>query len=959
MPAMGQLRRWIALATAMVLALLVLPVVSTEVALAANTVPFTAKFSTNANGAIITVGNNLLTCPASAGNCSSARNGAALDNNGFAMVNLDADNVGSTFNSSSSNLNLPQGSTVLWAGLYWGARLQAGTGGSGGSAATINTMQLRLPGEASYRAVTASTAAHDQFGPNSMSYNAYQRYADVTGLVQQGGNGAYWGANVTAATGMDRYAGWAMSVVYSAPGLPLRNLTVFDGFDVVSQGNPQNIAVSGFQAPQAGTVDAQLTMVAYEGDLAQTGDFTRLNSTQLATAVSAGLNFFDSVNSLNGASVGSRNPVDRNMLGFDIKNLGASGAIPNNATSARFTFSSNGDVYYPGVLGLAINLYAPDFTASSKSVVNVNGNNPARPGDTLQYTLNYVNTGQDPALGVVSEDLLPENTTYVPGSLALVNPVSGAATPVTDGAGDDVGEVDGRTVRVRLGTGATAATGGRMACSGTGCADDGPSRTAYTFQVTLDDAAGGTTVTNLADLDYRTATTGIAATYTTNPASVDVVEQADVSIAKEMSPDPASVGQRVTATLTVRNNGPNRATDVMVSDQIPEGWDRVTATTTQGSCTVGDGAVSCSVGNMPNEATATITMSGTTSPGSTATTLTNVASVTTTAFDPAPANNVSGDTITLNRQADLSITKTPRPASARPGDPVTWTLTVTNAGPSDARNVLINDALDVAGQATVTGATITGGTNPTCTRPTGRAVRCAVATLPAGATATVTVTGVLATNVTADVVTDTARVSSNTPEASTDDNTARATVTVAAPQADVRVTKDGPANVVAGQTITWTATATNFGPSDAAGVVVTDTVPAGVTGIRASTSRGEACTVTGRTVTCPVGALPSAGPGVPGAAVAITVTGTVAPDATGTLENLATSTATTADPATGNNTASADTDVTVEHDLAVAKTANRTTLPGEAPRPVTYTITITNNGPSAARNVGVTDALPP
>ena len=43
-------------------------------------------------------------------------------NNAYQMVNLDADTVGTTFNSSGSDLLLPAGSSVLWAGLYWGAR---------------------------------------------------------------------------------------------------------------------------------------------------------------------------------------------------------------------------------------------------------------------------------------------------------------------------------------------------------------------------------------------------------------------------------------------------------------------------------------------------------------------------------------------------------------------------------------------------------------------------------------------------------------------------------------------------------------------------------------------------------------------------------------------------------------------------------------------------------------------
>jgi large repetitive protein len=945
------IRRGLAALCAALMAAPVVLTMQSEPAAAAPTVPFTPKFTTNANGAITTIGNNLLTCRAST-SCMNARNGATADNNGFVMVNLDTDNVAGTTNSSSSQLALPEGASVLWAGLYWGGRLQAGSGGQGGSAVDIATMSFRAPGDASYRTVDASTAAHDQFGPNSQSNNAYQRFADVTSIVRAAGNGDYWGANVAAATGEDRYAGWAMTVVFSAPGLPLRNLTVFDGFDVVGRGSPQNVDVSGFLAPQSGPVDAQLTMVAYEGDLAQTGDFTRLNSTQLGTPLSPGSNFFNSTNDVSGTSVPTRTPAHRNMLGFDIKNMGASGAIPNGATEATFTFSSNGDVYYPGVVGLAINLYAPDLTSSAKSVVNVNGNSPSRPGDTLQYTVRYNNTGQDAAVQAVSEDVLPPNTTYVPDSLRYLAAPGVPPAFLTDDVGDDRGEIDGGTVRVRVGTGATTTTGGTIAIGAS---------PAYSFRVTLDEDAGGTTVTNSAELSYRTATTGTAAVYTTNPASVDVVQQADVSITKDMTPDPTAVGGQLQATLTVGNAGPNTATGVTVTDPIPAGWGGVTATATQGSCTVSDGTVTCSLGDVADGATAEVTLRGTTASSSTATALTNVASVTTTAFDPAPSNNVSADTITLTRQADLSVTKTPSPASAPAGSPVTWTVTATNDGASDAQNVLISDAIDVAGQATMTGAVLDAASvaaGGTCTQPTGRAVRCAVPTLAAGASATVTITGRLATDLAAGTtVTDTAAVASGTPDPSTSNNSATAAVTVTDPEADLRVAKTGPASVTAGQAISWTVTATNFGPSDAPGVVVTDTVPAGVTDVMATPSRGT-CTVTDQTVSCDAGALPAGAPGEAGAAVTVTITGTVDPEATGTLTNEASATSTADDPAEDDNTATADTTVTASYDLAVSKSANRTTLPGQAPRPVTYTITVTNNGPSAARDITVTDLTP-
>ena len=122
-------------------------------------------------------------------------------------------------------------------------------------------------------------------------------------------------------------------------------------------------------------------------------------------------------------------------------------------------------------------MYAPDFTSSTKSSTNLAGRTPALPGDVVEYTLTYVNTGQDPATGTVASDPIPTGTTYVPGSLQIVDgPGAGA---LSDASGDDRGEVvplpppDAPggpavpTVRVRLGTNPTTVAGGTIAAGAT------------------------------------------------------------------------------------------------------------------------------------------------------------------------------------------------------------------------------------------------------------------------------------------------------------------------------------------------------------------------------------------------------------------------------------------------------------------------------------------------------------
>jgi uncharacterized repeat protein (TIGR01451 family) len=112
---------------------------------------------------------------------------------------------------------------------------------------------------------------------------------------------------------------------------------------------------------------------------------------------------------------------------------------------------------------------------------------------------------------------------------------------------------------------------------------------------------------------------------------------ADLSITKTDSPDPVLLGENVTYTLDVKNNGPDAATNVVVTDRLPSSTAYVSATSTQGSCTHVGNIVTCNLGTMNNGDMATVTVVARTRGNPN--TIFNTATVTSDVCDLDPANN--------------------------------------------------------------------------------------------------------------------------------------------------------------------------------------------------------------------------------------------------------------------------------------------------------------------------------
>lgn len=338
----------------------------------------------------------------------------------------------------------------------------------------------------------------------------------------------------------------------------------------------------------------------------------------------------------------------------------------------------------------------------------------------------------------------------------------------------------------------------------------------------------------------------------------------------------------------------------------------------------------------------------------TARSVTNLASATVA----GTTSNTASKTINLG--TDLSISKSSSPKAYVAGSSLTYTIIVTNNGPSAVTGATVTDTLPAA-LSSFTWTCTTAGSGASCgtAGPVVGNIN-ALVDLPVGTQAVFTVSGTVPLGTTG-TINNTASVSP--PSGIVDvipGNNSATDSNGAGTSADLVIRKtSSPKPYVAGSALTYTITVTNNGPSSVTGATVVDSIPSTITGVTWTSSiMGSASVTSGATGS---GNSLSATLNIGSAfadKVIFTVTGTVPADTTGGISNTATVTPPTGttDLVPGNNTATDNNPTGSQADLTITKTSTPTVY--VAGSPLTYTIVVSNVGPTDAIGARVQDALP-
>jgi uncharacterized repeat protein (TIGR01451 family) len=418
---------------------------------------------------------------------------------------------------------------------------------------------------------------------------------------------------------------------------------------------------------------------------------------------------------------------------------------------------------------------------------------------------------------------------------------------------------------------------------------------------------------------------------------LDTSSRADLAVTQTVDVPSPILGQNITFAVTVTNTGPNPDSAIKVVDLLPTG---VTYVSDDGA-----GAYDSSTGVWTVPVALAVSTAATlhiTATVETTDPVTNTAQVSASSLvDTNPANDKASVTVSAPRSADVAVTMMASPSVAHVGDPVTYTITLTNHGGDVAYSLHINDSFPSFSTLTATSSTASAGVFNAATGLWN------VPSLAKGATETLAMTFTVPNTV--GSLSNTGSISSaSTSDPNTTNNSANASVNIVSPAA-VTGTKTVAGSFLPGGTVTYTVVLTNngtFAQLDNPGDEFDDVLPASLALQSASATSGTASANLGTNTVSWNGTIAGEGGSV---TIMITATvgsmaggttisnqGTIHFDADGNGTNESTS-------QTGNGSGPGATSFQV---LSPSSVSGVKTVAGnfEEAGLVTYTIVLTNSG---------------
>ncbi|MCR8842658.1 hypothetical protein NQ117_03100 [Paenibacillus sp. SC116] len=512
--------------------------------------PILRRYTTTTNGAMTFTGNTL----------------------GFGVINPSYNDIGAfitldptlqeagyppgstrdwKLNASQAQLRVPAASEVLYAELIWGGTAKFNTSDV---TADLDTPVTFIDPNGSAQTIspdsaTAQTVVHEK-------HTFYIRSANVTALVKASGAGLYTVNGVPATIlrpSKSNAAGWTLAVVYKNDALPPRNMNLYVGTANVERGNVVDQMIDGFGTPESKPFQARALLSAIEGDSFITKDQFLFGPSPSSLQAISGPNnpvdnFFasqindDSGNLDTSGTQGTNNVTPgqkqtSQRYGWDITNVDISDAMNISQTSATARFKTDMDGFVLSALGIQIDVNSPDIKIDKQVDQDI-----ALVGDELTYTILVENSGLAEAQNAIFKDILPDELQFVPNSVT----VDGQARPGEDPTtGIDIGSVS----------------------------IEGPVEIVFKVKVTSVPPSGKVSNVGTLDYEYQSAA-GLPLTSGSDSSNVadtiikhvqiDVVKSEDRSVYDK-------VGDVITYTLDITNNGDTAVDAVSIKDTVPAG----------------------------------------------------------------------------------------------------------------------------------------------------------------------------------------------------------------------------------------------------------------------------------------------------------------------------------------------------------------------------------------------------